>query len=93
MCNELALEAEAQLAGSGQSGVCAIDHPAVTTKPLAALEATPCDAALDASLAQRPAAFGLVVALVHVDLVRSPFRLALQATIGLHCGEQVLEQH
>lgn len=51
MCAELALEADAQLAESSEPGMRAFDHPAVTTEPLAALDATSRDSALNAPLA------------------------------------------
>lgn len=46
---ELPLEADTQLAESGEPGVRTLDHPAVTTEPFAALAATSCDAALNAA--------------------------------------------
>jgi hypothetical protein len=51
MCGGLAFKADAQLAESGEPGMGAFDHPAVTPEPLAALDASARDSALDAPLA------------------------------------------
>ena len=48
---ELPLEADPQLAESSEPGMGAFDYPAVTPEAFAALDAAPCDAALDAPLA------------------------------------------
>lgn len=67
---DAALEASPQLAECSQPGVRALDHPAMTPKPIIALDAAPGNTRPDAQLAQVGAATGKVIALVGMQLVR-----------------------
>lgn len=90
---QLALKANAQFAKAGQPSVRALHHPAVAPQPLAAVHAAPCDARLDATLAQCRAALGIVIAFIRVNFVRALSWPALQACHRWHSIQQLLKEH
>jgi len=90
---DAALEASPQLAECSQPGVRALDHPAMTPKPIIALDAAPGNTRPDAQLAQVGAATGKVIALVGMQLVRpasGPTATAAHHRQGI---DQLLEHH
>ncbi len=70
-----------------QPGQGALDYPAVSSQLLAAFDAAPCDAGLDAAGAALAAAPAVVVALVGVELVGTSPRPS--AAPGSHAGHRV----
>lgn len=93
MSVQLALKTDTQLAKARQPGVRALDNPAVAPQPLAAVHAAPCDARLDAALAQRRAAFFIVITLVRMELVGALSRSASQARHRRHRVQQLFKEH
>ena len=90
---DAALESGAQLAQGCQPGVSALDHPAVTSEPVIALNASAGDAILDTSALEMGATSREVVALVCMQLARPPARSARLAAYGRQCIYQLLEDH
>lgn len=79
------LESGAQLAEGSQPGVSTLDHPAVATEPIIALDASAGDAILDASALEMSVALRVVATLVRMQLLGPPARpapLATAKTIG-----------
>ena len=76
-----------------QPGVGALDHPAVTTEALTALHPAPRDAWPDATGAALAAAAPMVVALVGMQLVRTPPRAAPLAAPQGRDGVQRGREH
>ena len=69
--------------------MCALHHPAIAPKPFAALDATARDPYRDATLGERAAALGVVVALVSVDLVGTLTRAPTPAHVAFGFGEHL----
>lgn len=74
------LESGAQLAEGSQPRVSTLDHPAMATEPIIALDASAGDAILDASALEMGAASRVVVTLVSMQLLGPPARPAPLAT-------------
>ena len=87
------LEAGAQLAKGRQPGMCALDHPAMTTQPVIALDAAPRDTALNASTFEVSTAPREVIALVRVQLAWPTTRSPWFATHRRQQIDQLLEDH
>ena len=71
-----ALIADREAAEASEPGQGSLDHPAMAAQALAAVDPAPGDAGLDAACATGPAATGVVVSLVSVQLARTSARTA-----------------
>jgi len=80
-------------AKAGQPSVRALHHPAVASQPLAAVHTAPCNARLDAPLAQCPSALGIVIAFVRMNFVGALSRPALQARHRWYGVQQFFKEH
>ena len=84
---------DGQATEAAQPSVCAHDDPAVTSEALAAFHPAPGDAGLDATGAAHVAAARVVVALIGVQLVRSPPSSTASAAVHQRDGVQHGHEH
>ena len=85
-----ALIADREAAEASEPGQGSLDHPAMAAQALAAVDPAPGDARLDAACATGPAATGIVVSLVSVQLAR---RSARTASATPHGRDRVQRRH
>ncbi len=76
---EAALEANPELAESGEPNMCALDNPTIPPEPVATFHVAAGDTSLDAALLQITPAECEVMALVCMQLARTFAGLAAQA--------------
>jgi hypothetical protein len=85
------LVANGQPAETAEPSQRAFHHPAMASQPLGAVDAAPGNTRLDAASAQRPSAVREVIALVGMELGRSPLRSADAMADRRHGIDQFFE--
>jgi hypothetical protein len=86
------LVANGQPAETAEPSQRAFHHPAMASQPLGAVDAAPGNTRLDAASAQRPSAMRKVIALVGMELGRSPLRSADAMADRRHGIDQFFEE-
>ena len=81
---------DGEAAEASEPGQGSLDHPAMAAQALAAVDPAPSDAGLDAACATVPAATGVVVSLVGVQLAQAPAR---PASAPPHGRDRVQRRH
>jgi hypothetical protein len=89
---EASLVANGQPAETAEPSERAFHHPAMASQPLGAVDAAPGNTRLDAASAQRPSAVRKVIALVGMELGRSPLRSADAMADRRHGIDQFFEE-
>ena len=89
---EASLVADRQPAEAAEPGERALDHPTMPSQTLRAIDTAPGDPRLDGAPAQRPSALREIIALIGMQLGRSPLRPADTMADRRHGIDQLFEK-